>query len=61
MEQVQQEEVMREQPSKSTCGAPGACEVFGAVMAVGVLGLWFGIGTALGNKMVNSLEELISR
>ena len=33
----------------------------GAVLTVGVLGFWFGIGAALGAKMVNSLEELISR
>ena len=49
--------VMREQPSKSACGF----EVIGAVISVGVLGFWFGIGTTLGAKMVNSLEELISR
>ena len=36
-------------------------EVIGAVLTVGVLGFWFGIGAALGSKMVNSLEELISR
>ena len=46
-------EVMREQPSRF--------EVIGAVLTVGVLGFWFGIGVALGSKMVNSLEELISR
>ena len=46
-------EVTREQLSKS--------EVIGAVITVGVLGFWFGIGAALGSKMVNSLEELISR
>ena len=59
VEQVEQEaikmEVMREQPSKS------ACEVIGAVISVGVLGFWFGIGADLGTKLVNSLEELISR
>ena len=54
VEQVQQE-VMREQLSKS------ACEVIGAVISVGVLGFWFGIGAALDTKMVNSLEELIDR
>ena len=54
VEQVQQV-VMREQLSKSTC------EVIGAVISVGVLGFWFGIGAALGAKMVNSLEELINR
>ena len=36
-------------------------EVIGAVITVGVLGFWFGVGTALGAKMVNNLEELISR
>ena len=36
-------------------------EVIGAVLTVGVLGFWFGIGVAFGAKMVNSLEELISR
>ena len=36
-------------------------EVFGAVISPGVLGFWFGIGATLGIKMVNSLEELISR
>ena len=36
-------------------------EVIGAVLTVGMLGFWFGIGATLGSKMVNSLEELISR
>ena len=54
-------EVMREQLSKSTCRAPGNCKVIGAVITVGMLGFWFGIGATLGAKMVNSLEELISR
>ena len=40
-------------------------EVIGAVISLGVLGFWFGIGAALGYrlgaKMVNNLEELISR
>ena len=53
-EQVQQEmEETRKQLSR--------LEVIGAVLTVGVLGFWFGIGAALGSKMVNSLEELISR
>ena len=46
-------EGMREQLSR--------LEVIGAIISVGVLGFWFGIGAALGSKMVNSLEELISR
>ena len=37
-------EEMREQPSRQ--------EVIGAVLTVGVLGFWFGIGTTLGTKMV---------
>ena len=36
-------------------------EVIGAVISLGVLGFWFGIGAASGTKMVNNLEELISR
>ena len=46
-------EEMRKQPSR--------LEVIGAVLTVGVLGFWFGIGAALAAKMVNNLEELISR
>ena len=46
-------EEMRKQPSK--------LEVIGAVITVEVLGFWFGVGAALGTKMVNNLEELISR
>ena len=55
MEQVKREtsDPKREQPSR--------LEVIGAVISLGVLGFWFGIGTTLGAKMVNSLEELISR
>ena len=41
-------------------GAPLG-EVIGAVISLGVLGFWFGVGVALGAKMVNNLEELISR
>ena len=43
--------------------SPGALlsEVIGAVITVGVLGFWFGIGAALGSKVVNNLEKLISR
>ena len=46
-------EEKRKQPSKS--------EVIGAVISLGVLGFWFGVGATLGTKMVNNLEELISR
>ena len=40
---------------------PSRLEVIGAVITVGVLGFWLGVGAALGTKMVNNLEELISR
>ena len=56
-ERVEQETIkmgeMRKQLSK--------LEVIGAVLTVGVLGFWFGVRAALGAKMVNSIEELISR
>ena len=56
-EQVQQETIKMEKMRKQ----PSRLEVIGAVLIVGVLGFWFGVGAALGIKMVNSLEELISR
>ena len=53
---------MRKQPSRLE-GPGGALlsEVIGAVLTVGVLGLWFGVGATSGAKMVDSVEELISR
>ena len=33
----------------------------GLFIGTGLLGFWLGTGAALGAKMVNSLEELISR
>ena len=58
VEQVQREtikiEVIREQLSKSACGF----EVIGAVISVEVLAFWFGIGAALGSRMVNVWESL---
>ena len=56
-EQVEQETIKMEEMRKQL----GKLEVIGAVLTVGVLGFWFVIGAALGAKMVNSLEELISR
>ena len=53
MEQVELETIKMEEK--------GRLEVIGAVITVGVLGFWFGVGAALGTKMVNNLEELISR
>ena len=32
----------------------------GLFIGMGLLGFWFGVGSTLGAKMVNSLEELIS-
>ena len=74
MKQVKQETIKMEETrkqlsklegfggTKREC-SPGAPlgEVIGAVITVGVLGFWFGIGVALGSKVVNNLEELISR
>ena len=66
MENVEQEtikmEETRKQPSRleGPGGAP-LVEVIEAVISLGVLGFWFGIGAPLGAKMVNNLEELISR
>ena len=50
-----------EQEMEETRKQPSRLEVIGVVLTVGVLGSWFGIGAALGSKMVNNLEELISR
>ena len=33
----------------------------GLFIDMGLLCFWFGVGAALGSKIVNSLEELISR
>ena len=54
---MEQETIKMEETIKQ----PSWLEVIGAVLTVGVLDFWFGIGAALGSKMVNSLEELISR
>ena len=56
-ERVEQETIKMEEMRKQ----PNRLEVIGAVITVGVLGFWFGIGATLGAKMVINLEELISR
>ena len=66
MEQVKQETIKMEETRKqpSRLEGPGGAplgEVIGAVISLGVLGFWFGVGAALGAKMVNNLEELTSR
>ena len=53
VEQVERETIKMEEKSR--------LEVIGSVITVGVLGFWFGFGAALGSKVVNNLEELISR
>ena len=52
----------------STASARSLCDSkrellssIGLSIGTGLLGFWFGVGAALGSKMVNSLEELISR
>ena len=57
VKQVEQETIKMEETRKQ----PSRLKVIGAVITVGVLGFWFGIGAALGSKVVNNLEELISR
>ena len=56
MENVEKETIKMEETRKQ----PSKLEVIGAVLTVGVLGFWFGVGVALGAKMVSSIEELIS-
>ena len=57
MENMEQETIKMEETRKQ----PSRLEVIGAVIPVGVLGFWFGVGATLGTKKVNNLEELISR
>ena len=57
VKQVERETIKLEETRKQ----PNRLEVIGGVITVGVLGFWFGVGAALGTKMVNNLEELISR
>ena len=56
-ERVEQGTIKMEETRKQ----PSRLEVIGSVISLGVLGFWFGIGAALGTKMVNNLKELISR
>ena len=54
---MEQEKIKMEETRKQ----PSRLEIIGAVITVGALGFWFGIGATLGAKMVNNVEELISR
>ena len=51
VEQVKRETIKMEETRKQ----PSRLEVIGAVISLGVLGFWFGIGASLGTKMVNNL------
>ena len=52
---------MEEQVQQETRKQQSRLEVIGAVLTIGELGFWLGVGATLGTKMVNCLEELISR
>ena len=56
MENDQVEQVKREtsDPKRELLSS------IGLFIGTGLLGFWFGVGAALGARMVNSLEELIS-
>ena len=54
MEQVELETIKIEETRKQ----PSKLEAIGAVISLGVLCFWFGVGAALGAKMVNNLEDL---
>ena len=58
VEQVEQ----KMSKNSSTSSKSGGYEGFAAARAADLMiGFWFGIGAILAIKMVNSLEELISR
>ena len=64
LEDTRKQPINLEGPGGAKRGrSPGAPlgEVIGAIITVGVLGFWFGFGAALGSKVVNNLEEPISR
>ena len=67
-EQVEQVQWEARRPPQLLSGAQLPLEVkkellssIGLFIGTWLLGFWFGVGAALGSKMVNSLEELISR
>ena len=57
VEQVKQEE---QRPPQSEVKRELLSSI-GLFIGTGLLGFWFGVRATLGSKMVNSLEELISR
>ena len=53
---------MREQVKRKTSDPKRELlSSIGLFVGMGLLGFWFGVGATLDVKMVNSLEELISR
>ena len=63
MENEQVEQVQREEWGTQQSPSDPKRELLSSIglfIGMGLLGFWFGVGTALGDKMVNSLEELIS-
>ena len=54
-EQVEQVKLETSDPKRELLSSTGL------YIGTGLLGFWFGVGAALGSKMINSLEELISR
>ena len=40
---------------------PSKCEFLGAVITIGVVDFWFGIGVTLAVKTVNGVEEIIRK
>ena len=63
MEQVQREVQTTERGQARPLQSEVKRELLSSVglfIGTGVLGFWFGVGAALGVKMVNNLEELIN-
>ena len=61
------EKMKAPQPPSGVMGSGSLCDPkrellssTGLFIGTGLLGYWFGVGAALGAKMVKSLEELIS-
>ena len=59
-EQVEQVEREVQRPLQSEVKRELLSSI-GLFIGTGLIGFWFGVGAVLGSKMVNSLEELISR
>ena len=60
-EQVQQVEQMEQVKWETSDPKRELLSSIGLFIGTGLPGFWFGVGATLGSKMVNSIEELISR